>query len=141
MNICLKTQARQVSSQTVVIQIQERKPERVNLPCELTCVFQVATGSDHYLLTMEVSGKLEITCQRCLAGFQQEYFNKTQLAICASEEIAERLMASYECIVVKNNQVDLVDLITDELHLFLPEKHADFSECDNEISGMIGDNL
>ena len=139
MNICLKTPAKQTGLRTVVMCVQERKPARVNSPCELTCVFQVEARHDYYLLTLDVSGTLDITCQRCLAAFQQEYTNRTELAVCANDDVAEKLMASYECIVVKDYQVDLIDIVTDELHLFLPEKHPDFSGCDLEISGLIGD--
>lgn len=139
MKICLKTYAKQAGSQTVVIRVQERKPERVNSPCELTCVFKVEACSDYYLLTLNVSATLEIACLRCLGGFQHEHTNLTQLAICANEEIAESLMASFECIVVNNYQIDLIDIVTDELHLFLPEKHQDIEECDREMSGLIGE--
>lgn len=139
MKICLKTHAKQTGSRTVVVCVQERKPERVSSSCELTCVFQVEACQDYYLLTLDVSGTLAITCQRCVADFQQDYTNQTKLAVCASDEIAERLMTSHECIVVKDYEVDLIDIVTDELHLFLPEKHSDLSECDREISGLIGD--
>ena len=139
MKICLKTYAKQAGSQTVVIRVQERKPERVSSPCELTCVFNVEACSDYYLLTLDASATLEITCQRCLAGFQHEHTNQTKLAICANEEVAETLMASFECIVVDNFQIDLIDIVTDELHLFLPEKHPDIAGCDLEMSGLIGD--
>ncbi len=137
MKICLKTYAKQAGSQTVTIRVQERKPERVSAYCELTCVFKVEACSDYYLLTLDVSGALEIVCQRCLGDFKHAHINQTKLAVCANEAVAETLMASYECIVVKDYQVDLIDIVTDELHLFLPEKHPDFAGCDREISDLI----
>ena len=139
MKICLKTYAKQAGSQTVVIHVQDRKPERVNSTCELTCVFKVEACSDYYLLTLSVSANLEIACQRCLGEFHHEHINQTQLAVCANEEMAESLMESFECIVVNNYQIDLVDIVTDELHLFLPEKHQEIDGCDREMSGLIGD--
>lgn len=141
MNICLKTHAKQTGSRTVAICIQARKPTRVSSPCELTCVFQVEAYPDYYLLTLDVKGTLEIACQRCLADFQQNYTNQTTLAVCSNDAIAETLMASYECIVAKDYQINLIDIVADELHLFLPEKHADFLECDRETSGLIGELL
>jgi len=139
MNICLKTHAKQSGSRTVVVRVEDRKPTRVSSQAELTCVFKVEDCTDYYLLTLDVSGSLEITCQRCVTDFQQEYMNQTKLAVCANDEIAERLMASYECVVVNNYEIDLMDIVTDELHLFLPEKHPDIAGCDLDISGLIGD--
>lgn len=141
MKICLKTYAKQAGSQTVVVRIQERKPERISSPCELTCIFQVEACTDYYLLTLSVSGTLEIACQRCLGDFKHEYKNQTRLAICGSDVVANDLMASFECIVVNNYQIDLIDIVTDELYLFLPEKHPDIGGCDIEMSGLIGDIL
>ena len=138
MKICLKTQAKRLGLQTVVISIQERKPARLHLPCELTCQYEIAAYENYYLLTLNVQGRLEITCQRCLASFSHDYSNHTQLAVCADDDVAERLMASYECIVDKNYQVDLIDIVTDELYLFLPEKHPDMTGCDPEITHHIG---
>lgn len=139
MKICLKTSAKQAGSRTVVIRIDERKPGRVSSPCELTCVFKVNACPDYYLLTLDVSAELEIACQRCLVDFPHQHTNHAQLAICANEAIAETLMASFECIVANDYQIDLVDIVTDELHLFLPEKHHDIADCDLEMSRLIGD--
>lgn len=141
MIICLKTHAKQTGSRTVAIRIQERKPARVSTPCELTCVFQVEAYRDYYLLTLDVKGSMEVACQRCLANFQQDYTNQTILAVCSNDAVAETLMASHECIVAKDHQVNLVDIVADELHLYLPEKHADYSECDLETSGLIGETI
>lgn len=139
MDICLKTCAKQAGSQTVVVRVQERKPERVSSPCEVTCVFSVEACSDYYLLTLDVNATLEIVCQRCLGAFKHEHTNQTKLAVCANDEVAETLMTSFECIVVNHPQVDLIDIVADELHLFLPEKHPDIAGCDLEVSGLIGD--
>ena len=139
MKICLKTHAKQAGSQTVVVHVQERKPDRVSSACDLTCTFKVEACSDYYLITLDVHGTLDITCQRCLANFQHEHINRTTLAVCANEDVAETLMASFECIVVNNFQIDLIDILTDELYLFLPEKHLDVAGCDREMSGLIGD--
>ena len=139
LKICLKTYAKQAGSQTVVVRLQDRKPASIGSEVELTCVFNVEARSDYYLLTLDVSGQLMVACLRCLGDFDHEYKNTTQLAICANEEIAETLMASYECIVANNSQIDLIDIVADELYLFVPEKHADIAECDREISGLIGD--
>jgi uncharacterized protein len=137
MKVCLKTHAKRKGLQTAVIHVHERKPAHVVSPCELTCTFQIEACQDYYLLTLDVRGTLEIVCQRCLDHFQQNYTNQTRLAVCVNDDISETLMASYECIVAKDYQVDLTDVVTDELHLFLPEKHSVSDECDVETGRLI----
>lgn len=139
MKICLKTCAKQNERQRAVIKLDERLPEHVLAPSELTCDFHVAHYDDYYLLTLDVSGVLAITCQRCLQVFQHDYSNQTVLAVCATDAIAEPLMEHYECMVVDDEEVDLVDVLTDELYLFSPAKHAFVVDCDDEISQWIGE--
>lgn len=138
MNICLKTYAKQASPHTCTTNLQERLPARVEKACEITCTFQVTQASDHYLINFEASGDVHIICQRCLGTFLHPYHNQTTLAICPNDEIAEQLMDSYECIVGRG-EIDLADILADDLHLFLPEKHLDYSQCDAEISQLIVD--
>ena len=139
MKICLKTHAKQTGSRTVQLSIQDRKPAYVTSPCEVTCEFTVEACKGYYLLTLNVSGSFEIACQRCIDDFHHHFENQTQLAVCSNDDVAETLKTSYECIVVNDYQVDLIDIVTDELHLFLPEKHPDPAECELEISGLIGE--
>ena len=137
MNICLKTYAKQKGSQHVVITLRSRLPERIHSPCELTCDFQVADCGNYYALTLAVASELTVSCQRCLGEFHQSYSHQTELAVCATDAIAETLMTQFECIVASDYQVDLTDILTDELYLSAPDKHANFAECDSEISRLI----
>lgn len=139
MMICLKTQAKQASEQRIAVLLHDRLPSKVSSPVELMCVFKVEAGSDHYLFCYVVSGCVEMTCQRCLGAFQYDYTNHTSLAVCSREDRAEALMAYMDCIVAHDNQISLVDILTDELHLFLPEKHENENECDVEIKAFIED--
>ena len=140
MNICLKTYAKQADSKHIVVHLQERLPARVHAPCDVVCDFNVETCRDYYLLTLAVHSELMITCQRCLGHFQYEYQHQTQLAVCATDAMAEQLMERFDCIVAPHHQLDLMEVLTDELHLFLPEKHLDGADCDAEISQLISDN-
>ncbi len=138
MNICLKTYAKQSEPQRAVILLQERLPERIIRPCELTCAFHVVSYGDYYLLSLDTVGALAVKCQRCLHVFQYDYCNQSKLAVCANDAVAEALMEHFECIVADNDQVDLVDILADELYLFSPEKHENFTDCNTEISQLIG---
>lgn len=138
MKICLKVYAKQGESEQVVITLQERLPERIIQPCELTCTFHVVNYGDYYLLTLDIAGVLAVRCQRCLHVFQHDYCNQSKLAVCANDTTAEALMEHFECIVAEDNQVDLLDILADELHLFSPEKHDKSTDCNTEISQFIG---
>ncbi|WP_419421050.1 YceD family protein [Legionella sp. D16C41] len=137
MLIDLKTQAKQGKQQTIHVDIKERLPERVSPPCSLDCNYLVKEVDNYFVLFLEVKGELVIECQRCLKNFLYNYDNKTTVAICNSEACAERLMSIYECIVAKDFSINLVELITDELHLYSPESHPNISECDKEVSKFI----
>jgi uncharacterized protein len=51
--------------------------------------------------------------------------------------MAEKLMSQYDSVVSTNNQVDLLELVTDELLLYAPEFHLDPEECDKSIQKWI----
>ena len=129
MNICLKSHARQQSAETVSLNLHARLPERLGVPCDVTCTFDVQACADYYLLTTDVQGLLGITCQRCLGDFQHAYAHQTTLAICANEHVANDVMSTYDCMVAVDHQIDLIEVITDELNLFLPEKHLILDAC------------
>lgn len=138
MKICLKTYAKQDESQRAVIKLQERLPTRIAKPCELTCDFKVKKYDNYYVLSLDIAGSLEVTCQRCLQSFPDEYRNQSNIAVCMNDAVAESLMEQYECIVAEGDQVDLDDIVADDLHLFSPEKHANPADCSLEISQWIG---
>ncbi len=136
MRICLKTAAQQNVTQAK-IQLHERLPERVHNASEVTVAYDVTNQDIYYLLTLDVRAVLTVNCQRCLHPFQHDYCNQTTLAVCTDDEIAESLMEQWECIVASNNEVELVEILTDELHLSAPEKHENFADCNSEMKQWI----
>ncbi len=138
MNICLNTYSKQSESQRALITLQERLPERISGPCQLTCDFHVVSYDNYFVLTLDIAGLLVVTCQRCLHVFQVDYCHQSQLAVCVNDAVAETLMEHFECIVAGDHQVDLVEILTDELHLYSPEKHPNPTDCDIEMSQWIG---
>ena len=140
MNICLKTCSRYPDAQQVDIQLSERLPFYIVSDCKVHCDYFVKSFPGYYTLTLDVSGILPIHCQRCLDEFKHHYVNHTELAICRDDTIAEQLMDEYECIVSDQLEIDLHEIITDELHLYVPEKHTDLIDCHSEITSMIGNN-
>ncbi len=133
MMICLKTASNQSAPTRVQLKLTERLPYYIVSDCTLDCEYLVQRLPNYYLLKLDVSGILTIQCQRCLAPFTYPYDNHTELAICRDEVTAENLMEQYECIVASQNEVDLVAIVTDELHLYAPEKHAELIECTSKL--------
>ncbi|KTC98131.1 YceD family protein [Legionella erythra] len=123
--------------QQISLTLTERLPYFVQPPAHLKCDYRVENKDHYYLLTMTVSGELTVSCQRCLKPFPYPYSNRLELAVCGSEEAAEKLLANYETIVAADNQLDLADLITDELHLYCQESHENPDDCDPEIATYI----
>lgn len=133
MIICLKTATKQDHPIRVQLHLTERLPHQIISDCSLVCEYVVTRYPDYYVLTLHVVGELPIQCQRCLEAFVQPYENHTELAICVNDSIAEKLMESYECIVSPQLEVNLVEIVTDELHLYAPEKHEELIDCTDKI--------
>ncbi|MDI1352598.1 MAG: YceD family protein [bacterium] len=117
--------------------IEDRLPSFIKKASELDVMYQVEAKDDFYLIHLNVKGDLTINCQRCAQEFILAYDNTTVIAVCRNDERAEQLLELYECIVSSNWQVDLNDLISDELHLYVPLSHEETNDCDSEINQFL----
>lgn len=124
MIICLKTCSRHPEPQQVDVTLSERLPVHIVSECNVHCDYLVKSFPGYYVLTLDVAGTLPARCLRCLEEYALDYVNRTELAICRDDKIAEKLMDEYECIVLDRFEIDLCEIITDELHLYVPEKHV-----------------
>jgi uncharacterized protein len=136
MLINLKTAAANHGQQVLTLVIEERLPSHLHSPCVINCQFTVSSFDNYYLVKLKSDSLLTLTCQRCLGEFSYPYSNQTELAVCAGEEVAEKMMGQYDCIV-SEYQVDLQALLADELHLYAPEFHLDHRDCDHEVDRFI----
>ena len=123
--------------QIETVTINERLPGFLHTPCELKVTYQVEAEDNFYLMHLRTIGELNILCQRCMQEFNFLYDNQTLIAVCRSDERAEQLLELYECIVSTNWQVDLLELIIDELHLYAPQVHPEIDDCDSEINKIL----
>lgn len=130
----LKVLAAQTAPIQIQFRLQERLPFFVQGDCELSCEFHIDRKSDYYLLTSVVQGTVPVICQSCLEEFDYSYYQNHELAICSDESRAEKLMTSLDCIVSANDEIDLLAIVTDDLHLFCPEKHLDEKDCSSILS-------
>lgn len=124
-------------SQNQQLTLKERLPSFLASPCHVNVTFQVEPKEDFYLINLEVSGELVVTCQRCMNEFNLMYNNPTTIAVTRNDERAEQLLEHYECIVSMNYQVNLDDLIIDELHLYVPQFHEETKDCDGDVNQIL----
>ncbi len=134
MKINLKKYAKIDKKEHVMLHIQHRLPYFILTPCDLSCHFQVMAHGNYDLLSTEVGGKLQIICQRCLEPFEYAYHHVNELVICRTDAEAARYMTSFDCIVSQTGEVDLLEIITDELHLCGHEKHEDMALCQQVLA-------
>lgn len=112
--------------------IAERLPFNIKKVSDVLFYYTIERFKDYYLLALDVSAIVTIECQRCMCDFDYQYKNNNNIAICKTEEIAEKMMTIYEPLVSPTNEVDLIEIITDDLHLFCPEVHDNLDECIDE---------
>lgn len=132
MNICLKSLAREGQTHEVTLVLKERLPHFVDNPCSIICHYSVKKQDNYYLLTLDLQGDVRLVCQRCLQIYSHLFSRVSTIAICPDDERASKLMEQYDCLVA-GQLVNLEDIVTDELHLYIPEKHEDERLCDPEI--------
>jgi uncharacterized protein len=128
------------NKQRMIFEVSERLPEQLASPCSVNCEFELVPLERYYLMKFTLDSKLLVTCQRCLSEFSFHYVNHNELALCDSEERAEQMMSDYECIVAET-QIDLLQIITDDLHLYTPMFHLEIKDCDHEIDVFINTKL
>lgn len=125
----LKSSASRVDPLVLELELDERLPVHVTAPCLMNCKCSVQSVDNYFLIMLDVDSTFCMTCQRCLNDYHFHYSNQTILAACHSDEEAEKLMKHYECVVYEDYQVDLKELLTDDLHLYVPESHLDTQDC------------
>ncbi|MDM7322725.1 MAG: YceD family protein [Gammaproteobacteria bacterium] len=68
----------------------------------------------------EVEGRVEMTCQRCLKAVAIELNAKVQLGVVESEDGVKRLPPELDPLILGEGVIRLADLIEDEVLLALP---------------------
>lgn len=117
---------------TETLLISEYRPGFLPHPSEVEATYEVEDKIDYFLIRLSVRGDLIVLCQRCMQEFTLAYDNSTVIAVCPTEERAERIQAQYDCIVANKGTVVLEDIVRDDLHLYLPPSHPDSNDCDKE---------
>lgn len=138
MRIFLPHLAKIQGSQQADFKIEERLPEQVSSACVLHCDYQATrVDSTYFILSIKVATDVEITCYRCLKSFIHPYQHTFELAVCDDEKLAESLMSHYECITSDTYWINMIDILTDDLHLNCPAKHLEIAQCDQDVKRLI----
>lgn len=123
----LKTLAKQMHPMQASLPLTERLPSYIHSPCTVDCEVTVRQEHRYYHLNLKISGQLTIYCQRCAVDFPYFYEHRSELAVCVDDDTANRMMSTMDSIVHPEDDLDLIAIATDDLHLFCPEKHENCS--------------
>lgn len=107
----------------------KRMPSHVESIGVVHCQYELIKQPDHYQLKLMTQCELTLCCQRCMDSFNYEYQNKTEIGLCDSDKIAEKIMESLDPVVLKGATIPFETLILDELHLYLPLFHQHENLC------------
>ena len=134
MNICLQTHAKQSKPTHFRVNLDTGLPPWIQSPCEMVCTFEITASQGYYLLDLTMDAVLLITCQRCLGLVEHIYHHQTKLAVCPNDERAERLMECFDCVISKDDQLNLYDVLIGELYLNSPERPHELDNCHVEMA-------
>ena len=132
MNINLSDASKQKEVSELTLELTDRLPEHIQAPCSIVLRWRLERIDDFYLLYLTFNADLQPICQRCLESFDFVMNDEHVLAICENEQRAEQLMMDYEVITADRGQVDLVHIVTDELHFSAPVFHPESDFCGHE---------
>ncbi len=137
MIVCLKTASKRAEPESMLLNIQERLPVNMLKPSTLACEYHIEQIQDYWTLQLKIRGNLTLSCQRCVDEFEHAFEHKNVLTIVKREEDAEKMSQDHEIIVADHQTINIVDVITDELHLFVPEHHLQYDDCNRDLSKFL----
>ena len=90
-----------------------------------------ANGEGRILITGQIQGSLNLTCQRCLESFAFDLDRGLALAVVDEETPSVELPAGFEPYLPEKNSVTGLEVVEEELMLNLPmsPSHKDESDC------------
>ena len=86
---------------------------------DVELAFDIDESGVRYLYGV-LQGKLELSCQRCLARMDFPLQGEFRLALVHNDSEAERLSERYEPLVVETTPMHMLDMIEDEIILSIP---------------------
>ncbi|MDN6179606.1 MAG: YceD family protein [Halomonas subglaciescola] len=97
--------------------------------CQVTLDFTIDAQGRHEIRGF-LEAQLRLGCRRCLVPMAQAVTSEFLLGMVTDEALAGELPASHEPVLVKNEQLDLLTVVEDELILSLPQVvYHDEADC------------
>jgi uncharacterized protein len=111
--------------------------------CEIKLVVELRKLSGHYDLAFFMTGRIRVTCDRCLEEFYHPVDSENQVVVKMGHEFDD---SDPELLIIPegHHELDLSQMIYDFAHLALPikrvhpEDEEGNSECDPEMIARIG---
>jgi uncharacterized protein len=132
MNIDVKKKLNRHLSEVQQVVLDERLPEFVADSFPMNFQYQIEDRGEFYLMKLKEFASVPAHCQRCGERWLCDYQNEVELAICPSEQVAEKYQSLYDVIVVPDLILDIKDVLIDNMHLFLPNKHLEVEKCNQD---------
>ena len=120
--------------------LAERLPIFVNQPISIDFNYSIQRFDEYYLISIEEKSSVQLICQRCSEAWVEEHAHTTELMICFNEKTAERLQNEYDVIVLPDLILDIKEVLLDNMHLFLPEKHENIDQCNQDQLKLLKNN-
>lgn len=109
--------------------LSERLPAHVLNSVMMHYKIDVLPLERMYLLSIQEKADISAQCQRCSESMSIHFYNESQVSICEKEAMCEKYYAQYDVILAPDAKVSLEELLTDNLHLHLPQMHENIEEC------------
>ncbi len=91
------------------------------------------------VVEVQVSGSVQVTCQRCLHPMPLELAGGTRLGVVWNDDQAKQLPRHLEPLVIGEEACDLWELVEEELILLLPQfSYHEIEECNESLSAYSG---
>ena len=120
------------------ILLDERLPDFINKPIEICFTYEIERYPEYYLLNLHEKATIELVCQRCSDIWQYEYSNVHKMAVLLSEKNIGTYESLFDVIVSPDLTLDIKEIILDNMHLFLPEKHENVDHCNQDQLKLLG---
>lgn len=108
---------------TLDVLLKDRLPTHIVSPCAIHCEWKLDSYSNHLILSLKLTADLNLLCQRCGQAFSYPFYHENQIAFCHNQNTLEKLLPEMDCLLIEELPGEITELITDELHLYVPEKH------------------
>jgi len=95
-------------------------PEFVRPGNEIRGIVVFGRELNRVVARVELSGTLELVCQRCMSAMKLPIATKSSAILLGSEREADQMPAGTETVLASDRKVRLIDLIEEELLLALP---------------------